>query len=187
MEKMKLELTAAILNNEKEAEVYDWLALTVPEYTGQFNKRFETWLNKKASERFGTEVYKNWGMNGEDKEYPKISFYLHKSDYQLTDTPKFEFSFNYKGKTVSYDYENKTTVIRDQNENEKLFGIAGTADIVEWAERVAKNRRENVEKMQSNLRELPKLIAEHDKLKADIEKFNDKISYAISDSMRIKG
>lgn len=184
MNKCKLLLTAAILNNEKEAEIYDWLKLIVPEYKGVFNKRFETWINKKASERFGDKTIENWGMNGESKTYPRVNFYMRRDDFM--DTVKYEFSFNYEGKTVGYDYDTKTDVLRDHNENEKLFGIKSAEEIVDWSLRVAANRRENVEKMQDNLRNLPALEQERIELKLKLEAYNNKISYAISDQMRIK-
>jgi hypothetical protein len=183
MDKLKTQLTAAILNSQKEAEIFGWMALTLPEYgTKPFNKRLETWLNKQAGDRFGTEVYKNWGMNGEDKTYPKVSFYLTKSSY----SDKYELSVNYKGKQAQYDYDTKTTELRDRNENEKLLGLANIGDIVDSSNRIVTNRTENVVKMQSNIKELAKLTKERDDLKAKISAYNDKISYAISDEMRIK-
>lgn len=182
----KLTLTAKILNTNTEIEVYDWLRLIIPEYGDKpFNKRFETWLNKQASDRFGIEVYKNWGMNGEDREYPKINFYFRKATWSMNGD-KYDLSFNYKGKAVQYDYETKQAKISDKSENEQLIGVDSTASIIEWAERIVINRRENVEQMQSNMTQLPKLVAERDKLKAAIEAYNDKISYTISDTMRIK-
>lgn len=187
MNNEKLQLAAAMINHERLSEICDWLVATAPDYGNKpFNKRFETWLNKQAGERFGTEVYKNWGTNGEDKTYPKVTFYLHKSDYQYTDVAKFELSINYRGTTVQYDYETKTSELREHNENEKLYSITSVSDIAEQCAQIAAYRRESVVKMQSNLKQLDKLRAERDKLKAAIDAYNDKISYAISDSMRIK-
>lgn len=187
MEKCKAILSAKILDSTKQIEVFEWLAFVAPEYgTKPFNKRFETWLNKKAGERFGTKTLKNWGVHGEDKEFPKVSFYMHKADYQLTYEVKYELSVNYDGKEASYDYDTKTTVIRDRSQNEKLFGLVGVDDLVVWANRIVTNRRESIEKMQGNLKYLPKLMAMRDRLQMEIKDYNDKISYAISDEMRIK-
>lgn len=183
-ERAKLLLTAGILNNEIEIEVYDWLRLTVPEYgTKPFNKRFETWINKQAAERFGTEVYKNWGMNGEDREYPKIRFSLTKDSYW----DKFEFTFYYLGREVGYDYDTREPVLKDRaNEHEKLFGIHGIEDIVKQATDIAVYRREAIEKMQGNMKYLAKLFAQRDRLRDEIKSHNEQISYVISDIARIK-
>lgn len=187
IDKLKLELTAGILNNEREAEIYDWLALTVPEYGNKpFNKRFETWINKQAEERFGTKTIENWGMNGEAKTYPQVWFTLTKDPYPLSDVPKFEFSFRYEGKMVGYDYGTKKAVMRDHTESEKLFGIKGITDIVEWCGRVSANRRENVLKMQDNNRNIKKLLAHRDKLKELIDAHNESISYIIRQEVGIK-
>jgi hypothetical protein len=125
-------------------------------------------------------------MNGEDKEYPRVNFYMHKSDYQLTDEAKYELSVNFDGKELGYDYESRSDVLRDRNQNEKLFGLVGVEDLVTWSNRIVENRREGIEKMQSNLRNLAKLEKERTALKAKIDAYNEKISYAISDTMRIK-
>jgi hypothetical protein len=172
-DRAKMLLSAGILNNQKEIEVYEWLRLIVPDYgTKPFNKRFETWLNKQSIERFGTETIHNWGMNGESKSFPKIRFGFTKDTY----SERYQLTFYYKGKGLGYNYETKTDHLRETNEHETLMGLHNAAEIVEWAMRVKDNRAEY----------LPKLMAQRDRLRSEIADHNDKISYAISDIVRVK-
>lgn len=186
MEKERAQLTAAIFNNEKEAEIFEWLVLMLPDYgTRPFNKRLETWLNKCAMQRFGTEVYKNWGMNGEDKTFSKVTFYMHKADYP-TDTTRYELSVNYKGKNAQYDYETKKIEIREHSENERLFSVSDASELIERARSIVTNRIENVKKMRDNLAHLEELQRERGSLQSAIKTFNEKLSYAVADTMRVK-
>lgn len=188
-EKAKLLLTAAILNNKRQVEIFGWLALVAPDYgTKPFNKRFETWLNKLSSERFGTKTIENWGMNGESKTYPKVTFYLRKEDYQYGDGDDTRFGFNihYDGKTVRRSFDNKTETIEDSNESEKIFSVTDIAGIVEHSQHIAQFRQHDIDKMEDNMAHLAELEIERAEVNAKLKAYNDKLSYAISDQMRIK-
>ena len=183
MESNKLKLTAGIFNLGKEVEIYDWLALIAGDYgTKPFNKRFETWLNKQSAERFGTHVIEAWGMNGEDKEFENVRFGFSKRDW----SDGYGLDFYYKGQAVRYDYDAKQAVLGDSNEREGLVSLKDIAEIVEWSKKCSSNRAMEREKARGNLKNIAKLAAEHDRLKQQISEYNDKISYIISDELRIR-
>lgn len=183
IERAKLHLTADILNLNREVDIYKWLALAVPDYsTKPFNKRFETWLNKQSSERFGTETIDNWGMYGESKTYPSVNFSLTRDSYSETS----ELSIRYKGRTLRYNYDDKKNYIGENQETEKLFGLKSASDIVERSTAIVPVRHESIELMQPNLRHLPKLFAQRDALRMAIKDHNDKVSYSIAELVRVK-
>lgn len=184
MNTIKLKLKAQIYNHEQLIEACKFLQTI--EYNGQFNKRFETYLNEESSKVFGTQTIKGWGMNGEDKVYPKVNFYFRKSDFQLTDEPKYELSINYDGQEAGYNYDSKETELRKRSQNEKLFGLKDVEEVKMWAGRIVENRTEGIELMQANIKNFAKLEHERLALKVKIEAYNKKISYAVSDEMRIK-
>lgn len=182
MESNKLKLTAGILNLGKEVEIYDWLALVAPDYgTRPFNKRFETWLNKQSIERFGTHTVENWGGAGEHKEFENVRFGFSKKDWG----DGYELNFYYKGQQVRYDYDAKQAFLGDSNEKEGLVSVKDIAEIVEWSKKCSANRAMEREKAQGNLRYIAKLMAQRDSLKEQISAHNDKISYLLSDELRI--
>lgn len=190
IEHAKLRLTAAILNNEKEIEIYSWLAATVPEYgTRPFNQRFITWLNKKAGERFGTHNVERYGQTG-GVDMPNVNFYMGRTTY--TDKVQFDFSFTYKGKTADYNYPAdggpKEFVLRDSSKHEKMYGVAGVEELVKQVLGYIESRQNQIMKLNQNLADLPELANELLGLQKAVRKYNDKISYAISDdwSLRIR-
>ncbi len=191
IENAKLHLKAAIFNNEREAEIYAWIAETVPEYgTKQFNKRFETWLNEKSSKKWGTKTIEDWGLNHESKTYPALSFYM--SDEQWPDTEgnkRYSLSFNYDGQQVgSEGYHSEGTykvLIQKHQENEKIYKVASAAEIVDQAVNVVEIRQNENAKLRANMKALPALKREHDKLEAALEAYHDKIRYAIRDQWKI--
>lgn len=181
METNKLKLTAGILNLGTEVEIYDWLALVAPEYgTRPFNKRFETWLNKKSAERFGTHKVERWG--DEIVDYENVRFSFSKQSWG----DKFELNFYYPGKSVGYDYDAKKAVMRDSNEREGLVSVASVDEIVDWSKKCSSNRAMEREKARGNLTVLPELMKQQQKIKDLICAFNDDISYLLSDELRIR-
>lgn len=183
METNKMKLTAGILNLGKEVEICDWLALVAPEYgTKPFNKRFETWLNKQSAARFGTHTIENWGIDGEDKEFENVRFGFHKQSWG----DGYELNYYYKGQAVGYDYDAKAPTMRESNEREGFVAITSVDDIAMWAKRCSQNRTMEREKAQGNLRYIAKLMAQRDRLKQEISEHNDRISYLISDELRIR-
>jgi len=182
MSNNRLILTAAILNSEREIEIYDWLGRISLEYHGQQNKRFETWIDKQASERFGTEIYKNWGLNNENKEFPKVRFHYRKNGI----FDKFELTFYYQGKAGQYDYDAKEYKIVSHNEHETLMNIEHTSNIAQQCIDIVGKRRENLIKMKANLQHLEELETQHAKMLKAIETYNDLISWPLSDTLRIR-
>jgi len=183
MENNKLKLTAGILNLGIEVEIYDWLALIAGDYgTKPFNKRFETWLNKQSAERFGTHTVKEWGFDKAGKEFENVRFGFHKQSWG----DRMELNFYYNGKAVGYDYDAKKTVMRNSNERETFVSVESVDQIIDYAKKSSANRAMEREKAQGNLRAIAKLSAERDRLKQLISDHNDKISYIISDELRIR-
>ena len=183
MESNQMKLTAGILNLGKEIEIYDWLALIAGDYGSKpFNKRFETWLNKASAERFGTHTLENWGMNGEAKTFENVRFSFRRKDWG----DGYELNFYYKGQQVGYDYDAKKAVMRESNEKDGLVSVGDIAEVIDWSKKCSANRAMEREKAQGNLKYLAKLMAQRDRLKSEISDHNDKISYLISDEMRIR-
>lgn len=182
--KLRCDLTAAILNYEQEAGIYEWLALIVPDYgTRPFNKRLETWLNKLSADRFGTHTVENWGGNGASKEFENVRFAFRKSDY----SDKFELSFYYAGQATWLDYDDHSYKLHGSNEHETLSNITDANDLATRARELGRSRLEYKVKLQDNLANIDALAIEHDQLRADIKAFNDKLTFAISDDLRIRG
>lgn len=183
IDELKCKLSAAILNYQREAEIYDWLALTAPGYTQkQFNKRYETWINKQSIERFGSETIGNWGLHGESKQHPAVNFSLAKSSY----SSDYELRFSYTGQTAGIDYDNHRYVLRKSTEWETLYTVTSVKDITERAAALATSRRAYILQLQDNLQNISALMIEHGQLRADIKAFNDKLTFAISDDLRIR-
>lgn len=181
MEKHKITLSAGILNLGKEVEIYDWLALIAPDYGSKpFNKRFETWLNKRSAERFGTHQVERFG--NEKIDYENVRFGFNKQSWG----DKYELNFYYSGKTARYDYDTKTTVMGDSNERECLVSVESIEQIVDYAQKSSSNRAMEREKARGNLTVLPELIALKEKLTDMISSYNDDISYLLSDELRIR-
>lgn len=183
MESNKLKLTAGIFNLGKEVEIYDWLALIAGDYgTKPFNKRFETWLNKQSAERFGTHIVEDWGGAGKHKEFENVRFGFSKKDWG----DGYELNFYYKGQQVRYDYDAKQAFLGDSNEREGLVSVKDIAEIVDWSKKSSANRAMEREKAQGNLEDIAKLTAERDRLQQQISEHNDRISYLLSDELRIR-
>lgn len=183
MEAHKLKLSAGIFNLGEEVKIYDWLARAAGEYgTKPFNKRFETWLNKQSAEHFGTYTVKDWGGAGKHKEFENVRFGFSKKDWG----DGYELNFYYKGQQVLRDYEAKQVFLGDTHEKEGLYTVGDIAEVIDWSKKCSANRAMEREKAQGNLEHIAELTAERDRLRQQISEHNDKISYLLSDELRIK-
>lgn len=178
-EKLKLQLQAAIYNNKQEENISDWLAEVASGYTGAFNKRFETYLNKMSSEAFGTETIENWGVNGESKTYPKIKFTFIKETYGLKPEAAYNLSFYYQGKAARQAFDSRVWKLEIVNESYKLFGLRDMEKVITQAKQITAARRNEYTKLKDNLDRLPELILESQELHRKAESFDHQISYAI--------
>jgi hypothetical protein len=179
-DKLKLQLEAEIYNNEQEELISDWLAKVAAKYTGQFNKRFETYLNNLSSEAFGTETIENWGMNGESKTYPTVRFTFTKEPYTFNDGTAYNLSFYYKGKAVRQAYDSRVWKLESTNgESYKLFMLHDMEKVIAQAKQITAARRNEYTKLKDNLDRLPELIKESQELHRKAKSFDEQISYAI--------
>jgi len=178
----KLQLEAAIYNAEKMIEIYEFIAST--NYSGQFNKRYQTYLDKMSSEKFGTQVYPQWGMNGEDKIFPLVNFGMTRDEF--SDEAKYRITFYYKGQAVDWDTDKREYRMREKSESDYSYSITSANDYVKAAKDRIEYLKSSLAKFRDNLAHIDDLKAEHDKVEAIVKAYNDKLSWPISDRLRIK-
>ena len=87
---------------------------------------------------------------------------------------------------MRYDYDAKQAFLGESNEREGLISVKDIADIIESSEKCSANRAMEREKAQGNLKSIAKLTAERDRLQQQISEHNDRISYLLSDELRIR-
>ena len=123
-DKLIIQLDAEIYNAEKDIEICTFLQGIT--YTGQWNKRFETYLNKISGETFGTKQVEKWGMNNATVDFPLVQFRFNKKDYG----DGYTLKYFYEGKQVSYDYDTKEYKIGSKYMDGYFYTVENVADII---------------------------------------------------------
>lgn len=192
---LSLKLEAAIYNAEKEAEIYNWLAVTVPTYTGQFNKRLETWLNKLSMDKFGNHpIERGWGDNATTKDYPNVNFWMERND-SFQGEMRFSLSFHYDGREYdrhidfgpNNDERKQIEQLRKSNQREQIYAFSDLKELTAQVANVGEGRAASAKELRQFTPEvLSNLVAEHDRLTVEVKSFNDRVVWPIGDDLRIK-
>jgi hypothetical protein len=192
IEQAKLLTTAAILNNVKELEYTLFLQTVTNEYTGQLNKRFETYLNKALAETYGTYEYKyydepntpNYCKASEyDKTINNVSAYLSSETYSVK---YFKLTVSYIGTEMVRDYDAKEYKLGKRNQSLQFYTWETLDDLKQQLTNKIKYINNDLIKIKENQKHLDKFAREHNTLVEQIKAYNDKISYTIADTYRIK-
>jgi hypothetical protein len=179
---MKLDKELYNLNAQNEAIAVILEAITA--YGDKtYNKRFATFTNKLLIERFGSKMYERYGR--ESEEVGNVYCYLTTDEFIKKHT---RFNMVYKGKEIRSNYtdNDRTEYLGESNEHELFYGSDTLPELTEALNaRVAYNIK-NIDKIKGNKKSLNSLIKEHDKVAAIVSEYNDKITYVLSDDLRIK-
>jgi hypothetical protein len=197
VEKAKHHIKCAILNNAKEVEILEFLAEVLPEYTGVLNKRFETFINKKLAEKYGTYEYKyynepNTPMFGKPSEYDKTINYITAwlSGEQYASGAKYwKLGIHYTGTEYAKSWNDNNESEYKYRAKNQTFDIWSWETLKELAERIPgkiEYTNKEIEKLKDNQKHLSKYARQHNKLIAELNTYNDQLSYVISDLYRIK-
>jgi hypothetical protein len=187
----QLKLKAQLHNEQTAVELLQWLAETLPKYTGQFNKRFETWLNKELSAKYGTWKYQDkhpgevWRYDDPNPEFQNYTAWFRPNTYSMSKS--YELTVNFRdGQKVDREWDSKIYTLQPTQESVKFYSVQAVNDIVENIANYHTSKLNTIEKLKQNLKNLNSLVTKHNKLAKELDAYNDAISYAISDEFRIK-
>lgn len=187
----RLKLQAELHNEQKAVELLEWLNETVPKYTGQFNKRFETWLNKELSTKYGTWKYQDkhpgesWRYDDPNHEFQNSTAWFRPSSYSMSKA--YELTVNFSdGQQVGRDSDSRVYEIQPHQQSVKFYSVHAVSDITENITNYRTSKLNTIEKLKQNIKNLNSLVVKHNKLAKELDAYNDAISYAISDEFRIK-
>lgn len=188
-------LKAQILNNTKEIELAQFIYDVLPEYKGQLNKRFETFLSKKLAEKYGTYEYKynnepntpNYGKPSEyDKTVNNVNAYMSKETYSRT---YYKLTISYEGTEWRYTWNDDNERSRQFCDTSKTLQFYSWADLTELANQVQgriEYLNKDIEQLKDNIKHVDKYTREYNRLKDAIQEHNDKISHVLADSLRVR-
>jgi len=183
-------LQAALLNSAKEVEYLEFLAEVLPEYTGVLNKRFETFISKKLAEKYGTYEYKHYDSSygekaGTPSEYDRtinnVTPYLSGQTY-VSDRKYWKLGMHYKG-TEYNRYDQKLV---ERNQTLELYSWESLDELAKHVQGKIEYTNKEIAKIKKNIQHLDSYARTYNKLVDQIAEYNDKISYVIADSYRIK-
>ena len=192
IERNKGHLKAELLNLIKEIELIEFLTSTIPKYTGPLNKRFETFINKELAIKYGTYEYKyydeSYGVKaGTASEYDKtinnISAWLSSETYSKK---YYKIGLHYQGTEFNYNSDDKEYKYTSRQKTVEAYSWESLFELVAQLESKLTYTNQSIIKIKDNQKHLDKYARECNKLVDQINAYNDKISYVISDSYRIK-
>lgn len=188
-------LKAEILNSVKEIELLQYVYDVLPEYKGVLNKRLETMLVKKLAEKYGTYEYKynnepNTPKYGQPSEYDKtinnVTAYLSKETYSRICCG---LAIGYKGVGWRDTWNNDNEKSKQFVATNKTLQLYSWEDLVELAQQIngrIEYLNNTIVQLKDNIKHLDKYTREYKKLQQAIRDHNEKISYVLSDRLRIK-
>lgn len=180
--KTELEIEKAIYNHTMEMQVLAICIDAIEEYGDKvYNKRFANFVNKKLIKVFGSKFYERYGRD--DEEVGNAYCYLSHEQFTQRHT---RFHIVYLGKEVRTDYENKTLYLGDTNKHEIYYSTDTISDLKDTLNARIEYSDSIIEKIKLNRKNLKALTAEHNKLVKMVETFNNKLTYVLGDSLRIK-
>lgn len=192
IEKAKLTVKATILNLAKEIELSEFIQSVVASYTGQLNKRFETAVNKALAEKYGTYEYKFYDESYGDKagtpsEYDKtinnISAWLSSETYSKK---YFKLGLHYKGTEAWYNYDTKKQELAQRNQTLEFYSWGDLDELAKQVTGRIQSLNNEMAKVKDNQKHLDKYAREQRALVEKLNAYNDKISYVLAESYRIK-
>lgn len=189
IERAKLQVKATILNLAKEIELTKFIQEVTSTYTGQLNKRFETAVNKALAEKYGTWHYQDrnpgesWSSDEPNKEFSNISAWLSSETYSKK---YFKLGIHYKGTEVGRDYDAKKDTLESRNQTLEFYSWESLDELAKQLTGKITYLNTELGKVKDNQKHLDKYAREHNALIEKLNAYNDKISYTIADSYRIK-
>lgn len=194
IERAKLQVKATILNIAKELEYTEFLQSVVAGYNGQLNKRFETAINKALGDKYGTYEYKynnepgtvSFGKPSEyDKTISNITAWLSGETF-ASERKYWKLGIHYKGTEVGRDYDAKKDILTARSQTLEFYSWENIEELAQQLTGKIKYLNIELEKVKDNQKHLSKYAREHNALIEKLNAYNDKISYTIADSYRIK-
>lgn len=176
----ELKIEKAIYNHRMEMQVLAICLEAIEEYGDKvYNKRFATFVNKELIKVFGSKFYERYGRD--DEEVGNAYCYLTKEEFVNT-----RFNIVYIGKEIRTDYDNNKLYLGDSNVHEIYYSADTLSDLKDTLNARIEFTDKLIEKIKLNKKNLKALTKEHDKLVEKVDTFNNKLTYVLSDSLRIK-
>lgn len=180
----KNNIKAAIFNANKEIDILKAVEKLSGAYTGQFNKRYETYMEKGLAAAFGTYHYESDYSAEQSRDINNVRLSMQKRDYGMG--VSYSIALHYQGQESGWSHDKKMNELRDKYMSFDFYSTEKAQDVTDACAGYIKYRTESIDKLKSNLTKIKGLMSEHDKLVAAVEAYNNKISYAVTDILRIK-
>jgi hypothetical protein len=182
MTELEQKIKCGIHNTKKEIEICEFVASVIDGYTGVFNKRFTTWLDKQLAVKFGTKTRFD-EYRKQDLTWNNVYSGLnnpYKQDYP-------EFKLYWQGMQIIRGFNNEPAELREtSNEYTYVYSVTGTEKIKAQMLDIAQARKNSLARMLDTKKNASKLQANKIKLEKLIREHNDNVSWIASDELRIR-
>lgn len=181
-EKMFLDIEKEVSNLKTQKDVLSIIRKAVDDYGNKvYNKRFCTFVNKRLIDKFGSKMYERYGR--EDEEIGNAYCYLSAEEYIQKHT---YLHIVFRGVDIRRNYDNDTLYLGEANIHEQLYNTDTFEELATSIDARIAYLDKCIDSIKSNESNLDKLISESKKLHEMVKSYNAKISYVLSDHLRVK-